>query len=665
MYGKSGSGDPVHLKKVYFALNQNLTLLKTARLLILLLYFSMQLHARQTDSLADTITLYGNLQKFLTAGSINYHIDSFNTASISQIRQTPFTVSYDSFLTLLNGSPSKYSYWLKFSLSNLSDSTISAFLYCGEINFTEVYFVSGRLVTASERGGDLRNFYPGNSFLPKMTHTNLLHLQPHQQGEVFLKIIQKTEEFNFNGISLYDEQGIYQTIGEDDISTRHFTVFQLLFQGILISQLIYVLFQWMFIRRREYLFYFFYLLTISVYFLSKYEYYFHISLIFVRYPTLTVYLNKTLLILPYFFYFRFVRSFLEMRDNYPRMNTWIIRIEYFLLGYLVFDLAFILATFNVKLQRELYTYVLLTVFIASAFFIFYLFTQKKTLIYFILTGSLVVGLGNVIGLVTTYLQDENLVQGIPYILLFSQAGILLEIFCFTAGLSYKNMSAEKEKIKSQENLIEQLKANELLQAKMQNIRNKIAQDLHDDIGSTLSSISIISNIAIREINSDRTKATMMEIKDSSISLMEKMDDIVWSVNPRNDSLENLLLRIKQFATTLFEAKNIDYTITIQENINSVKLPMEWRQHIYLILKEAINNLVKYSEASLASIRIGYQDSKLEIRLEDNGKGFDTSKPGRGNGLVSMQNRANLMDAELTISTTLGQGTRMTLGLKIK
>ena len=287
---------------------------------------------------------------------------------------------------------------------------IKVFLYCGEINFTEVYFVSGHLKIQSEQGGDLRNFRPGNAFLPKMTHTNLLQIQPCQQGEVFLKITQKTEEFNFDGISLYDEAGIYQVIGEDHMATRHFYIFQLLFQGILISQLIYVLFQWVIIRRKEYIFYFFYLLTISVYFLSKYEYFFHINLIFVRYPLLTVYLNKTLLILPYFLYFRFVRSFLEMRDNYPRMNTWIIRIEYFLLGYLIFDLAFILATFNVKLQRELYTYVLLTVFIASTSFIFYLFTQKKTLIYFILSGSLVVGLGNIIGLVTTYLQDENMMQ---------------------------------------------------------------------------------------------------------------------------------------------------------------------------------------------------------------------------------------------------------------
>jgi signal transduction histidine kinase len=611
------------------------------------------------------VTLNGNLQKLLSAGSISYWIDSTRASSINQVRQTIFAVSYDSFISTMNVAHSRNSFWLKFRLSNLSDNVVPVFLYCGEVNFTEVYFVSGNGYSAAVKGGDLQHYQTGNSFLPEMTHTTLISLQPRQAGEVFLKITQKTEEFNYNGISLYDEPGIYQTIGEDYLSTRKFYIFQLLFQGILICQLIYVLFQWVIIRRREYLYYFFYLLAISLYFLSKYEYYFHINLLFVRYPLLTVYLNKTLLILPYFFYFRFVRSFLEMPENFPRMNKWIVRIENFLLGYLVFDLVFILTTFHVKLQRELYTYALLTVFIASAFFIFYLFTQKKTLIYFIISGSLFVGLGNIIGLVITYLQDENMVPGVPYILLFSQAGILLEIFCFTAGLSYKSMSAEKEKIKSQDKLIEQLKANELLQTKMQTIRNKIAQDLHDDIGSTLSSISIISNIAIKEKNTDQTTATMMEIKDSSISLMEKMDDIVWSINPRNDSLENLLSRIKRFATTLFEAKNIDYAIHIQENINEVKLPMEWRQHIYLILKEAINNLVKYSNASLAGIRVGFRESRLEIQLEDNGKGFDTSRPVTGNGLLSMRNRADLMQAELVIRSSPGQGVQVILSLNIK
>jgi signal transduction histidine kinase len=267
--------------------------------------------------------------------------------------------------------------------------------------------------------------------------------------------------------------------------------------------------------------------------------------------------------------------------------------------------------------------------------------------------------------VLTYLEDEGILHNLPYKLIFSQAGIILEIFCFTAGLSYKSMSAEKEKIKSQENLIEQLKANELLQTKMQNIRNKIAQDLHDDIGSTLSSISILSNLALKEKNVNQTIATMHEIKDSSVTLMEKMDDIVWSINPRNDSLENLLLRIKRFATTLFEAKNIDYAITIQENINEVKLSMEYRQHIYLILKEAINNLVKYADATQAVIQVSYRDSVLELKLQDNGKGFDLSRPFTGNGLLSMKNRADLMQAELIMKSSPEEGSSVLLRLKIK
>ena len=525
--------------------------LKRIRLLTLMLFFIFRLQAQQEDSYLSDVTLNGRLQQQLIAGPISYLVDSLQPSSLSQIRQSSFGVPFDLFIKLLNKEPSRHTFWLKFKLANHSDSTAQAFIYCGEINFTEIYFVSGDQSVQFIQGGNLRNFQPGNSFLPKITHTSVLRLQPRQQGEVYLKILQKTEEFNYNGISFYDESGIFETMGEDYLGSRHFYIFQLLFQGILICQLIYVLFQWIIIRRREYLYYFFYLLAIATYFLSKYEYNFHINLLFVRYPLLTVYFNKTLLILPYFFYFRFVRSFLEMPKNYPVMNKWIVWIEYFLLAYLIFDIIFILITFNVRLQRELYTLIIIAVFIISASFIFYLFTQKKTIIYYIVSGSLFVGLGNLIGLVFTYLQNENIVQSVPYLLVFSQAGIILEIFCFTAGLSYKSMSSEKEKIKSQENLIEQLKANELLQSKMQNIRNKIAQDLHDDIGSTLSSISILSNLAIKEKNTMQTISSMQEIKNSSVTLMEKMDDIVWSINPRNDSLENLLLRIKKFCHCSF------------------------------------------------------------------------------------------------------------------
>ena len=127
--------------------------------------------------------------------------------------------------------------------------------------------------------------------------------------------------------------------------------------------------------------------------------------------------------LPYFFYFHFIRSFLEMPVSYPVMNRWIIRIEYFILAYLVFDLAFVVDTFNVKLERELFTYILTILFVTSACFIIYLLREKKALIYFIISGSLFVGLGNIIGLILDYLEDEKIARHFSDKLIFSQVGI--------------------------------------------------------------------------------------------------------------------------------------------------------------------------------------------------------------------------------------------------
>jgi signal transduction histidine kinase/ligand-binding sensor domain-containing protein len=198
--------------------------------------------------------------------------------------------------------------------------------------------------------------------------------------------------------------------------------------------------------------------------------------------------------------------------------------------------------------------------------------------------------------------------------------------------------------------------------KLERLRSKISTDLHDEIGSTLSSISILSDIALR---TDQHQDMMEEIKENSLALMDKMDDIVWSINPKNDSLENLLIRIKRFSSKLFEAKDIDYTIEIDRNISDIRLPMENRQHIYMILKEAINNLVKYSDCTKAIIRVRHLHSTLQIDIIDNGKGFDATLTGTGNGLINMQTRSRSMNAGLKIDSVKGEGTAIQLKTKIK
>jgi signal transduction histidine kinase len=628
-----------------------------ARRIIILFFISPFLSIAQTDSSSSAIAINGFTNQLSITNSVSCFIDS-NKLSDAQIFQFNFNIPYSTFTEQFNKNYFNKIFWVQFGIKNNTDTTQTLYVFCGDINYITAYFESVDnkeqiIQSGSLKGNNDAAFY--NLSVSPIT------VSPKQSGKIFLKLQQKTQEFDFDGISIYNQTALNNSLFANYKSDRTFVFFELLFQGFLLCQIFYVLFQWIIIKRKEYLYYCFYLSIISLYFLSKYESIYGISLLFSRYPILTVYLSKTFLILPYFLYFRFVRSFLEMPLNYPKLNKWIIRIEKFLLLYFVFDLSFIIITFNQKTQLEIYTIVFSLLFLTVASFIVYLFRQKKVLIYYILTGSLFVGIGNILGLIFTYLDNNLHVDlGFHNMLIFSQIGIVLEIICFTAGLSYKSKSAEEEKIKSQQNLIQQLKANEILQSRMQNIRNKIAQDLHDDIGSTLSSISILSDLALKEKNIIQANEVVSEIKNNSITLMEKMDDIVWSINPKNDSLENLLIRIKRFATQLFEAKEIDYAIEIDEHIAEVKLPMDYRQHIYLILKEAINNLVKYSQATKAEIKVCCNNNLLKLYVSDNGKGFMQQKSITGNGILSMKSRALLMNAELIINSELNKGTEILL-----
>jgi signal transduction histidine kinase len=157
---------------------------------------------------------------------------------------------------------------------------------------------------------------------------------------------------------------------------------------------------------------------------------------------------------------------------------------------------------------------------------------------------------------------------------------------------------------------------------------------------------------------------LKEIRDNSLSLLEKMDDIVWSINPRNDTLESLMLRVKRFAAQLFEARGIEYEIDIEPEIRHLRLLMDHRQNLYLIMKEAINNLVKYSEAERAHIRARYLKHHLVVEIRDEGCGFTSEAMATGNGIINMQQRAADMKADLRIETAPGQGTTVCLSLKI-
>ncbi len=196
---------------------------------------------------------------------------------------------------------------------------------------------------------------------------------------------------------------------------------------------------------------------------------------------------------------------------------------------------------------------------------------------------------------------------------------------------------------------------------MRQVRNHIASDLHDEIGATLSGIGILSKIAKQQIDENHPSHQLLErINEDASHIGSTMDDIVWSVNPQNDDLEKIIARMSRYAAELFDAKEIDYQILIPENLKDVKLEMEQRRDVYLIFKEAVNNLVKYSKCTHAIVEIKFENNFFELRISDNGKGFDITQETHRNGLKNMKSRATNLDGKLNIQSEIGKGTEILL-----
>jgi signal transduction histidine kinase len=148
------------------------------------------------------------------------------------------------------------------------------------------------------------------------------------------------------------------------------------------------------------------------------------------------------------------------------------------------------------------------------------------------------------------------------------------------------------------------------------------------------------------------------------NMLESMDDIIWAVNPSNDKFQNLGLRIREYAIPLFESKEINFKILFPEQIALLHLPMEIRRNVYLIAKEAINNLVKYSECTFATIKFKEHSSILIMEIKDNGKGFNTETISNRNGLKNIKRRASQINANLEIVSAEEEGCSVSLHLKI-
>jgi signal transduction histidine kinase len=204
------------------------------------------------------------------------------------------------------------------------------------------------------------------------------------------------------------------------------------------------------------------------------------------------------------------------------------------------------------------------------------------------------------------------------------------------------------------------------QLEIEKLKSKIASDLHDIIGAGLTEISILSEVAERSEghSSSVVKKDLQKISETARQLVDSMSDIVWVVNPQRDSLHDLIVKLKDSYDEFFSSIGISFQVNNVEKSDDIKLPMDYKQNLLLMFKEAINNAIKHSGCKKLILEASYKNDVIEIVLKDDGSGFDLNKVKFGNGIKNMENRAKKIKGKLSWKSEVGGGTTVSFSGKL-
>ncbi len=200
---------------------------------------------------------------------------------------------------------------------------------------------------------------------------------------------------------------------------------------------------------------------------------------------------------------------------------------------------------------------------------------------------------------------------------------------------------------------------------LQRVRSRIARDLHDDIGSTLTNISMLTELSQRSREEpDKSGSYLDRIREEIDNSGQALDDIIWSVNSKNDTLAETAARMRRYAAELFDAGDIHYELNLDPQLSGRKIMMEQRRDLYLIFKEALRNIQKHAAASSVLITLKADKEIILLVVQDDGKGFDPDLPTHRNGVANMKERAARWKGRLNLESANGNGTVMRLSMPL-
>mgnify|MGYP006282602389 CR=1 FL=1 len=604
-----------------------------ARFLIVALTFCF------CNSYAHKIYFSSGLDSILEVSQPQYLITKKGYRNFSEIRELEFGTNEEEFIRILKLRNSSREFWVKLSIKYKSKPSREIYMKTSRLSYVDVFQINSFEIDSSSVGlKELNTVYTSES------DQSLVELLPPGSGDeltLYIRFSTTTGIAPPNRFWLHlgylDELEASYSRYRNGRDLENY--FQAFFCGLMLFQLIYVLVQWYLVRKSEYGYYAAYILSVFIYFYARFSVFNATEESFALIGASTMILvNSPLLILPSFFYFRFTRYFVDLQTRDKKLNKHIKVFEWFLLA--CFLGVILLHNIPNDYNKSLPVTVALISQIPFAVYVLVRIAhQRRPIAYFLIVASSFALLSHLLANFLPVIYPEIYDVILP--LQITMLGVLAEVGIFNTGLLFKARESETQKVAAQAALLTESSERRKLQDEYYQVRDKISSDLHDDLGSSLSSIQIYGYAArqrLEENNKPQTLKLLSNIEKTSRTMLNSMSDIVWAINPSNDSNYRLVDRIQAFGFEILSARGSTFKVDIHEKFYGYTLNQAQRRNILLISKEAINNAAKYAGSNEVIFKVRKSGKGFDLTVSDDGKGIQEINE-EGNGLRTMKKRA--------------------------
>lgn len=431
--------------------------------------------------------------------------------------------------------------------------------------------------------------------------------------------------------------------------------------GLILFQVFFSLVQWYFFRRTEYIYYAAYAITIGLYFFIKYRADVNSLLHTEGVQNYELILDRSIVFIAFCFYIEFGKAFVRMENALSHLNKIVTGVSYGILAFALVNFAFTHFTHRALFPSVVYDITGISLSVFGIWALYVLAKRNTILDRFLVLGSSMVIIGALSFLIIRIAQPSWNNQDTT---IYLQLGVILELIFLNTGLLYKSKFVQDKILISNRETMKKLEENEKELVSLQAMRHEISNELQMELGEGFSGIKLMSEMLKQRMGNEYSRE-LERISENSENLVQSMNEIVWSLNQSHDDLPGMLAYVREYAVKFLDQVHIACNVRMPEPIVNLRVSGTVRRHIFFMIKEALNNIVKHADTQLVDLEFLIAEAFVII-ISDHGKGISEHmlQHPSGNGLKNMRMRVALLHGEMQISAYSGTTIRFVIPLNM-